>query len=248
MATQITRFDRHDPLDDIADAAWTAGGLDEFSNQRFVDRLVRFDAGDTIIDPLTAPGPLTPLRPVRDRFQRQLEARRSTRTFGTKPLDQRSVEHLLAATGVDASARRVVPSAGGLRSVTTYAICANTVGAGAGRIVRYDAAAHAVNDIAAAPDTTELRHLFNLGTDDMPAVIVVFVCHLAAMRGKYSVRGDRFALVETGCAAQNIELRLARDGLAGYQLGGTRDEVLDVLELRGLPVRITGALACGHQV
>jgi hypothetical protein len=231
---------------DIADDFWAATALDETSADRFVRRLTSFEPADDAIHPLSHSGPMTPLDPVRDRFQRRLETRRSGRVFSGAPLPARSVTRLLAATGVDSRKRRVVPSAGGLDAVSTYAIGHNVVGPCNRRVVRYDADAHAVNDVGPLPADAELHRLLSLEpTHGIPPLTLVFVAHLRDLRRKYGARGDRFALVETGCAAQNVELRLANDGLVGYQLGGVHDALIEHLGLSRLPIRITGAVACG---
>lgn len=231
---------------DIADEFWAATALDETSADRFVRRLTAFVPADDAIHPLSHSGPMSSLEPVRDRFQRRLEARRSGRVFGVAPLPARSVTRILAATGIDSRGRRVVPSAGDLRAVSTYAIGYNVAGPCDRRVVRYDADAHAVNDVGALPSDAVLRRLLSLEpAHGIPPLTLVFVAHLRDLRRKYGARGDRFALVETGCAAQNVELRLANDGLVGYQLGGLHDALTEHLGLGRLPIQITGAVACG---
>ncbi len=231
---------------DVADDFWSATALDDTNADRFVRRLTSFEPADDPIHPLTHAGTTTALAPERDRFQRRLESRRSRREFGAAPLSARTVARVLAATGVDRSGRRVVPSAGGLSAMATYAIGHNVLGPCARRVIRYDADNHAVNDVGAIPADADLRRLLSLEPDhSIPPLTLVFVGHLGELRRKYGARGDRFALIETGCAAQSVELRLANDGLSGYQLGGVHDTLLDHLGLIGLPVRVTGALGCG---
>lgn len=229
----------------IADDFWAATALDEYSNPRFVRRLTRYEPVADATDPLAGPGAVTALRPVSDRFQRSLERRRSERSFGSRPLRQGELERVLAATGRGRDGRRVVPSAGGLDAVATYAICRAVEGPTSGRIVRYDASSHAVAAVCTCPQDEDLAIAFNLVGEPLPALFVVFVAHLGHLRAKYGARGDRFALIETGCAAQTVELRLAADRLAGYQLGGARREVDRWLRLDPGVAHVTGAIACG---
>lgn len=237
---------RDDPFLDVADDFWTATSLDAFSNRRFVDRLLAADVAPPPIDPLSGSGEITMLDRVDDRFQRRLQRRRSRREFHDRPLAWREVERLLAATGIDGDGLRVVPSAGGLRSVSTFAICRRVEGALGGRVVRLLADRHAVQDVAPVPSDQQLRQFCNLDGPTMPGVVVVFVAELGRLRAKYGARADRFALIETGCAAQNVELRLADRGLAGYQLGGVRSELDAVLGIPDRDVVVTGAIAAGH--
>ena len=63
---------------------------------------------------------------------------------------------------------------------------------------------------------------------------------------KYGATGGRFALIEVGHAAQNVALRVAADGLAGWLAGGVvESELLAMLHLDGTPARVALAYACG---
>ena len=59
-------------------------------------------------------------------------------------------------------------------------------------------------------------------------------------------RGGRFALIEVGHAAHSLALRLTREKLAGFEMGGLLDrEILRLLGLRDRPARVALGYACG---
>jgi hypothetical protein len=230
-----------------ADAFWEASALDRFRAPALAARVAAWDGGPDGVHPLVGAGPVVALRPVRDRLQRLLAARRSGRTFAGPPLRYRQVERLLAAVGPTPDGRRTVPEAGGIDAVHAYAILARVRGPLAGTVVRYDHRAHAAQVVGAAPDGERLRAVFQIEGDTLPQAIVVLVADVAAVSRKYGARGSRFALQQVGHAAQNLGLRLAADGLTGYLLGAALDhDVLDLLGLAHLGVRYGGALACGR--
>ena len=225
---------------------WEESSLHELNAAAFGTRALGFDPGDPGVPAFAGAAAPVSLPRVRDRFQRILERRRSTRTFIDAPLAARDVARILAAVGRDGHGRRVVPSAGGLHAVHTFGIGSHVEGPGAGRLFRYDDAGHALQDFGASPGTAELRRLFQLDCEGEPQLILVFVAELGPTLRKYGSRGLRFVLQETGHAAQNVSLRLTADGLAGYVLGGTLDtEVLSLLGLGHLDAIVTGAMACG---
>lgn len=231
---------------EAAASFWEESSLHELNAAAFGTRALGFDPGEPVVPAFAGAEPPVALPRVRDRFQRSLEKRRSSRSFTEAPLSARDVARILAAVGRDAHRRRVVPSAGGLHAVHTFGIGSNVEGPGAGRLFRYDDTSHAVQDFGASPGTAELRRLFQLDCDGEPQLILVFVAELGPTLRKYGSRGLRFVLQETGHAAQNVGLRLAADGLAGYVLGGTLDaEVLSLLGVAHVDATVVGAMACG---
>ena len=235
------------------DDFWEASSYDELRMATAAARMDAFAAAEArsrpaVVDPLTPPGAAQRLRPVRDRHQRLLAARRSRRTFGRRPLSHRQLERILAAVGPAGAGRRTVPEAGDIDAVHAYAIVRRCDGPLAGSVVRYDHRRHAVHRLGAAPADGEIARLFQLVDAELPDVVVAFVLDVPAVTAKYGARGGRFALQQVGHAAQNVGLRLAADRLAGYVLGGGLDrEVLGVLGVAHLPVRYGGAVAAGRR-
>ena len=79
-----------------------------------------------------------------------------------------------------------------------------------------------------------------------PALVLIFAVRVGRLAQKYGERGGRFALIEVGHACQNVALRLATDGLVGYQLGGILDhDIEELLQLQGTTARVTLGYAIG---
>lgn len=225
---------------------WEASSLNDFNAAAFGNRVLAYEHGDRGVHPFDgAEAPLA-LRPVRDRFQRSLAARRSVRKFSERRLDHNQLTHILASVGSDQSGRPILPSAGGLASVHTFGVAANVSGPCEGIVFRYQASTHAVQRIIEAPPADELRRMFKLDCDGLPQLLLAFVADLGPALRKYGERGGRFVIQEAGHAAQNVGLRLAHDGLNGYILGGVLDtDVLCLLGLAHLNAAVVGAMACG---
>jgi hypothetical protein len=235
------------PGESAADDFWEASALDRLRAPALAARVAAWTGTPAGVPATVGTAPLLPLRPVRDRLQRLLAARRSGRTFAGPPLRHRDIERLLAAVGPAADGRRTVPEAGGIDAVHAYAVLSRARGPLAGAVVRYDHRAHAAQVVGPAPRPDHLRSVFAIEGTTLPQAVVVLVADVAAVSRKYGARGSRFALQQVGHAAQNLGLRLAADGLTGYLLGAALDhEVLDLLGLAHLDLRFGGALACGR--
>lgn len=230
------------PLDDF----WEASSLHAGNAASFAARLDAFDRAPEPIHPFTAPGAPVPLRPVRDRLQRTMEARRSTRTFSDRAFRASDLARLLAAVGPGREGRRVVPEAGALSCVHVDVLARLADPPWSRRVVRYDHVRHAISDVGPLPDDRELTRLTMWG-GPMPALFLVFVVDLRAGRAKYGDRAGRFALQQVGHAAQNLGLRIAAEGWAGVVLGGGLDaEILSLLRLHHTEARYVGAMAVGR--
>lgn len=230
----------------FAEDFWEASSLDELTRAEFGNRVLTFEAGERGVPPFTGATPLAPLRRVNDRFQRQLAARESGRRFSTAAMTAKQFERILAAVGRDESGRRLVPSAGGLEAVHTFGLASRVDGPAAGQLFRYDDTSHAIQPFGAVPQPTEVRRLFQLDCDGDPQLVLLFVAERSATMRKYGARGLRFLVQEAGHAAQNVGLRLAHDGLAGYVLGGALDrEILALFGLHHVDAILIAAVACG---
>lgn len=237
--------ERLDPVDE----AWEASSLNSFTVAGFYEQVQRYTAPADPIGALATSGGQIALAPVDDRFQRQLARRRSTRTFGPRPLRATTVARLLAAVGVASAAdgRRVVPSPGGLETVNAYAVGARVEGPVANAVVRYDHKRHEVAPLGPAPKSDALRRLFSLDCEGEPQLLIVWIVDARQARVRYGARALRLSLQEVGHAAQNVALRLSADKLVGYPLGGVLDtEMLDLLGLRGFDLWVAGGFACGQ--
>lgn len=240
----MTNPDSFDPVFDYL----AATSLDQFNLAQFAKRLNEFTPDTNPIHPLSQPGAEFALPPTKDGFQKQLEKRRSTRTFGQKPLSIKQVSAIFASCGSSSSGHRLLPSAGDLHSVHLYGMLRQIEGPLNSRVVRYVADNHALGDIKPIPSDDELRRLFNIPSDDeLPQLLVLFVGHLGPAQAKYGARGSRFVLQELGHGAQNVSLRLAASNLAGYLLGGTMDQdVFAAIGLNDIDGVVFGAtMACG---
>ncbi len=230
-----------DPLHDFFEAS----SLDSMTAASFAAHLSSFEADRRGVHPFEGVAPLESLGEVDDRLQRVFAARRSRRSFDSAFLEARAVDRILASVGF-AGGSRLVPSAGGLDAVHCFGFGVRVHGPGRGQRFRYDAAAHAIQAIGSVPDESEVRRLFQLDCDGTPQLVLAFVADVGHAAEKYGTRAGRFVLQEAGHACQNVGLRLAHDGLAGYVLGGALDlEVLSALGLAHLDARLVAAMACG---
>jgi nitroreductase len=98
-----------------------------------------------------------------------------------------------------------------------------------------------------APPADQLRTLFSLDCDGEPQLLLAWIVDPRQAIARYGARALRLVLQEVGHAAQNVALRLAADGLAGYPLGAVLDrEVLALLGLGALDLWVAGGFACGR--
>ncbi len=225
---------------------WEASGLSSFVFDAFVFRLTAYDAeGVRRPDPLAVNAPIEPLPSKNDRLQRLFEKRRSTRSFSRSPLEAGDLGTVLAAVGAVDAERRVIPSAGGLGTVEVYVVCERVEGRRR-EVVRYYPHHHGIAHVSDLPTRAEVDRLCATEGND-PAIVLLLAVRFDEIWGKYGERGTRFALIEVGHACQNIALRIARAGLAGYQLGGVHDLELEQLcRLGPGRARITLGYAVGH--
>lgn len=226
---------------------WEASALNSLTIRDFAAKVTAYEDEVQDFVPDALAGSSQPHRlPLKvDRFQKTLLRRRSGRTFADRPLSEKELGQVLAAVSGPAL-QRLYPSAGGLASVEVFALL-HRVESPIGRVAaRYLPADHALAPSdKPLPTMAELDELLSL-EGNQPAVILLLAVRLDEAVRKYGARGGRFALIEVGHACQNIALRLANDGLAGYQLGGTLDHDLEQLLDLGGRANITLGYAIGH--
>lgn len=226
---------------------WEASALNNLTIANFGAKVIAYEneARDYMPDGLASAAALHPLPLKPDRLHKILQRRRSGRAFGDRSLSEKELGQILGSVS-GSPQQRLYPSAGGLASVEVFVLLHNVESA-LGRVaVRYLPAEHALAPVGTTlPPIAELDELLSL-EGNQPAAVLVFAVRLGEMVRKYGPRGGRFALIEVGHACQNIALRLAADGLTGYQLGGTLDHDLEqLLALEGR-AQITLGYAIGH--
>lgn len=226
---------------------WEASALNSLTITNFGAKVIAYEdvAQDYVPDPLATAGEPYPLPLKTDRLHKTLQRRRSGRAFGDRPLSAKELGQILGAVSGQPQ-QRLYPSAGGLASVEVFALLHN-VDTKVGRAaVRYLPVEHALAPLATTlPPIDQLDELLSL-EGNRPAVVFVFAVRMDQLIHKYGPRGGRFALIEVGHACQNIALRLAADGLTGYQLGGTLDHDLEqLLDISGR-AHVTLGYAIGH--
>lgn len=231
----------------LYDLFWENSKLGAVTVRNFRLRIDEYLATEQEQDDLRYPAAPVPLTRPRDALARTADARRSDRAFSERPLPQRRLGALFSAFGVAEDGSRAFPSAGGTYPLEIFALLPNVRGPLGGRVVHYEPHEHALTPVAELPPWDECRDAVNPeGFEGIPHVIVVFVILPGRATAKYGERGGRFALIEVGHAAQNLALRLAREGLAGCEIGGLLDErVKSLLGLQGTPAQIALGYACG---
>jgi SagB-type dehydrogenase family enzyme len=155
-------------------------------------------------------------------WHRERRSRRAAR-----PLTLAQLSHALYAAFVDTAGGRPHPSAGALHAIVPHVVVRAggvpglSAGGSAG-VHRYDAGAHALHhlhDVDAAPLLEGARVAADLAPHDVPAVVVVFVCDLAALHAKYEGIAYALALKETGAMMMSLALGALFAGIDACPLG-----------------------------
>jgi len=201
------------------------------------------------LDSFTLPTEYHPLSRPSDQLRRWYVNRHSDRAFSRRPITARTLGGVLDALSATPDGRRGHPSAGGLYPLRCYPVLLNVRHPLNGHVTRYDPDRHALQAVGPAPRWPELAPLLGAVPDEQsPAIAMGFVLADGPVLAKYGQRGGRFGLIEAGAATQNIALRLSRQHLAGYLLGGAVDaDVLTLIGLAGQPVRLATVLVCGRR-
>jgi SagB-type dehydrogenase family enzyme len=169
--------------------------------------------------------------------------RRSTRSFGSRPLTLAQIAHLVwAAQGRTTGGRRSCPSAHALYPLTLTVVAGNVDGVTAGTY-RYDAERHGLALIAdgdhrdRVAGTTLADHAWLrqaaallLLSGDMEAATQHF-----ADQPPQGRRGQRYVWLEAGHVSQNIYLQAAEADLGAVLVAGFDDDRLLGLTPRVVP-------------
>ncbi len=168
-----------------------------------------------------------------------LQARHSTRVFGSQPLPPQMLSNLLwAANGVNRpdSGQRTAPSARDWREIDVYVTTADGV-------YRYDPPAHALIKVAAG----DIRHL--TGAQDFVAtapVNLVYVADFDRMSGAGLEDKMFYSAADAGFVAQNVYLYCASAGLAVVVRGLINREALGAALGLGRHQRVVLAQSVGY--
>lgn len=230
--------------DEAFELFWEASTLTPALVPQFVARGERYlpaDGGRWA----TYPGADIPLAEPGDRLARLLRRRRSGRSFAPGRLRAKQLGSLCVAFGTTDAGGRAFPSAGALYPLEVYCL-ADAVDGLDPAVYCYNADNHSLSPVGLLPPWDDYRRSLNFECVGVPQVVFVFVLMGDEPLAKYGARGGRFALLEAGHAAQNLALRVAVEGLAGCEIGGTVDpELRALLALDATPARVALAYSCG---
>ena len=183
---------------------------------------------------LALPEPPEPEAPLGQTMSRRM----SGRDFAPVPLELSDLAGVLhAGFGLrrrgSAEQGRLVPSAGALYPLECFVLARRVIGVPAG-LYHLALVANRLEFLGpVVPTERELAALFlDHPRIALAATIVVAVAVPARTLAKYGDRGYRYVLLESGHAAQNINLFCAAQGLLCCNLGGFVDRML--AELLGL--------------
>lgn len=226
---------------------WENSKLNDSNIREFSARINEYYSQGMQKDAFHFPVKDSPLPMPRDRLQKTMQDRRSHRSFADKPLATKQLGNLFAAFAASPHGTRVFPSAGSTYAVEVFCLLNNIKGDLNGKTVYYNADNHSVSVIGEAPDPKTLDTLLNLDTaGTIPPAVFILTILSHRTTSKYGERGGRFALIELGHAAQNLALRLARENLAGVEIGGLMDEkIAKILGIDKYPVKVALGYACG---
>ena len=179
-------------------------------------------------------------------------ARRSTRSYSTRPMTLAELSQVLAlATGISAdrwgNARRAAPSSGALYPIETYAVVHNVEGVERG-VYHYAIRDHELELVRAGDmrsrvvdQAIEQEFLGECGA-------VLFLTQvLQRMRPKYQDRSYRYGLLEAGHIGENGYLAAVSQGLGACGVGAFMDDQInEMLGIDGVEEAAVYMLAVGH--
>jgi SagB-type dehydrogenase family enzyme len=189
----------------------------------------------------------------KDKLFRIQSQRASDRRFSGRPLSSRQLGSLFAGFDARPDGRRLLPSGGGKYPVETFALLFSVAGHDTPTAVYYNADNHSLSPVGPCPPFNEIAMELGIlpapGDACAPAACFLFVVFPTRSTLKYGERGGRFALIEVGHYAQNLGLRLAHEGLAGYELGGVREaRMARILGLEAADAMVMLGYAVGSRV
>jgi len=164
-----------------------------------------------------------------------LLARRSVRDYKNEPLTLEEVSQLLwAAQGVTTEkGSRTAPSAGALYPLEIYVAAQNVENLSNG-VYKYKSQGHELIKVAEGDKRMELYNaaLDQSAIKDAALVLVISVVYERTTE-KYGERGERYAHLETGHAAQNVYLQAVALDLGTVVIGAFDDsEVKKIMSMQ----------------
>jgi len=188
-------------------------------------------------------------------LEQALAARRTTRTFKSKPISLDQLSQLLwAAQGITGpDGRRNTPSAGAMFLLELCVLIGSVDQLRAGAY-RYVAATHALERVS----DRELRAVVaKAAIGEQPwleqaAVVVILAANASEALDHFKdqppigQRGFRYVNMEVGHAAQNMYLQAAALGLGGVFVGGFDDDAIVRLQILSAKHDPFGLMAIGH--
>ena len=164
-------------------------------------------------------------RPGRCSFDWLLQRRHSHRGFEADSLTEQQIAELLWAAGGTTEAhteqgfvRHTIPSAGAIYPLEFYFLDARGM-------AHYDPAWHALEWLTSDDLRAPLAQaaLNQSCVREAPAILVI-AAEPARTRAKYGERGDRYVMIEAGCACQNVLLQATELQLGAVPVGAFDDE------------------------
>jgi SagB-type dehydrogenase family enzyme len=182
-----------------------------------------------------------------------LLARRTDTAFGTAPLSLAELSSLLTG-GYGATERgsavgrrrfRTVPSAGALYPLELYVHVRAVTGLEPG-LHHFQAAAGRLQRLGPLDDERLAGAFVQQDVVGAAAAVILMTAVFGRTTFKYGERGYRFALLEAGHVAQNVDLVASALGLPAANLGGFFDRELEaLLDLDGVEQSLLYAVAVG---
>lgn len=196
-----------------------------------------------------APPALHRTGPLGDRPISGQRPRHTSREFGGKPISKHQVERLLTTAYGDQPYNRV-PSAGAIYPISIRAVCLSDRHGMPAGVYQFQER----REMVRVSDAPLSEYLAAAAGDSLFGAEVITTLVLAAnidkMAYRYGNRGYRYALIEVGHVAQQLQLASADEGLGILEFGGFFDRRLQELLNLGsdLPLLVLAIGRPGDQV
>ena len=226
---------------------WENSKLNSTNITEFTKRLDEYNRRESYFPELQYSRDDLKLKKPGDDLFRQMIGRKSARVFSEKPVNEKKLGFLMSSFIQTKDRRRTIASAGALYPVEVFCLVNNLKGKMNRKIVYYNCDNHTLSIVCDLPEWKTYKEYFSIDTNSTtPALIFVFVIFPERVTDKYGERGGRFALIEVGHAVQNLALRIAKEQMAGVELGGIYDDrIKDMLKLGGTTAQVVLGYACG---